>query len=214
MPRALSDDEIREFRASLCEVAERLFAERGYEGVTLRALAAELGCSPMTPYRYFANKEAMFAAIRTAAFVRFGEAIESAANVYAPPLERLRNLARAYVAFAMRERSAYRIMFEVARPAGLDAAVLADEESRRVLLRGWFPLVEAIEALVKQGDAQGDPLVLAHVAFTSLHGLVMLELSDKLLLGISFAELVEPAIESLLRGIGAPPTAPSEGRAP
>lgn len=218
MPRALRDDEVQAFRASLCEVAERLFAEQGYEGVTLRALATELGCSPMTPYRYFANKEAIFAAVRTAAFARFGAAIERAAAAPATPLERLRHLGRAYVAFAMREQSAYRIMFEVARPAGLDADALADADQRATLLRGWLPLVETIEALAKQGAVDGEPLLLAHVAFSALHGLVMLELSDKYLLGVSFEELVEPAIDRLIRGLlrgpDALPEAPPSGGSP
>ena len=212
MPRVKTDDEIREFRAALCAVAERLFAKHGYEGVTLRALASELGCSPMTPYRYFENKEAIFAAVRTAAFVRFGEAIEKAAAEPAEPVERIRNMGRAYVAFAMREQSAYRIMFEIARPAGLDADALADPEQRGSLLRGWVPLIEAMEELVERRIVAGDPLELAHLAFITLHGLVMLELADKFLLGRSFDEMVEPALDHVLRGIGAPPTAASVER--
>jgi AcrR family transcriptional regulator len=69
MPRAaLRDDEIEAFREGLCRAATRLFAERGHAGVTLRALAAELGCSPMTPYRYFRDKDEIFAAVRAHAY--------------------------------------------------------------------------------------------------------------------------------------------------
>jgi len=121
VPRILSEDEIQDFRTSLCEVAERLFADCGYEGVTLRAIAAELGCSPMTPYRYFDNKEAIFTAVRMAAFT------------------------------------------------------------------------------------------LAHLAGSSMHGLVTLELSQKLLLGRDYDELVEPLMDFFLRGIGAPPDSSESG---
>jgi len=69
MPRAaLSQSEVDEFRDALCETATRLFAEQGYQGVTMRALATSLGCSPMTPYRYFENKAEIFEAVRSAAF--------------------------------------------------------------------------------------------------------------------------------------------------
>ena len=44
--------------------AERLFAEHGVEAVTMRQLAAALGVSPMTPYRYFKDKDAILAAVR------------------------------------------------------------------------------------------------------------------------------------------------------
>ena len=64
---ALREDEIAEFRARLVEVATHLFARRGYEGVTLRAISEAMDCSPMTPYRYFRGKEGIFAAVRAAA---------------------------------------------------------------------------------------------------------------------------------------------------
>ncbi len=41
----------------------------------MRQLAAELGCSPMTPYRYFKDKDEILAAVRAAAFDRFSEAL-------------------------------------------------------------------------------------------------------------------------------------------
>ena len=63
----------------LCAVAERLFAERGPQGVTMRELARELGVSAMTPYRYFKDKESILAAVRANAFDDFAAALEQAA---------------------------------------------------------------------------------------------------------------------------------------
>jgi AcrR family transcriptional regulator len=65
---ALTVEELGAFRGRAVTAATRLFAERGYRGVTLRSLAKELGVSPMTPYRYFENKEELFAMVRTEAF--------------------------------------------------------------------------------------------------------------------------------------------------
>ena len=48
----------------------------GRDGVSMRQLADALGCSPMTPYRYFRNKDEILAAVRTAAFDRFAAALE------------------------------------------------------------------------------------------------------------------------------------------
>lgn len=214
MARPLSEDEIEDFRASLCEVAERLFAEQGYEGVTLRAIAAELGCSPMTPYRYFENKEAIFTAVRMAAFMRFGQSIQAATRAHPDPVDRLRALGRAYITFAIAQPQAYRIMFELGREARIDGDLLAQPEKREAILCGWQPLQSAIIELHEAGHIEGDPLTLAHLAWTTLHGLVTLELSQKLLLGRDFDDLVEPSIEFFLRGIGAPPASVESGANP
>ena len=44
-------------RAMILETALRLFRERGYEGTTMRAIAAEAGVSLGNAYYYFASKE-------------------------------------------------------------------------------------------------------------------------------------------------------------
>ena len=78
MPRVLSEADVVEFRERLCDAAERLFADKGPEAVTMRQLAAELGVSPMTPYRYFKDKDDILAAVRTIGFDRFAETLEAA----------------------------------------------------------------------------------------------------------------------------------------
>lgn len=213
MPRELSDDEIEDFRADLCRAAEQLFLTKGDEGVTMRALAAEVGCSAMTPYRYFANKGAILDAVRLQAFERHGAFIERETSQVNESAERLLAYGRAYVAFARKEPQSYRMMFELhARHDGSDT-LLENEASRNVLLQAWRPLVAVLEELVEQGHAYGDPLELAHLAWITLHGLVTLELSQKLNLGRSLDELIEPALEYFLRGIGTPPE-PRDSGAP
>ena len=78
MPRVLTETDVADFRERLCSAAERLFAERGPDAVTMRQLAAELGVSPMTPYRYFHDKDDILAAVRANGFNRFAEALETA----------------------------------------------------------------------------------------------------------------------------------------
>ena len=43
-------------RAELIDATLALFAEGGLDAVSVRAVAARVGVSPMTTYRYFANK--------------------------------------------------------------------------------------------------------------------------------------------------------------
>jgi AcrR family transcriptional regulator len=212
VPRALRPEAIAAFRAELCRVAERRFAEQGYAGVTLRALAAELGVSAMTPYRYFRDKEEIFAAVRTGAFHRFGVRIEEAAAGIACPIERIRALGRAYLRFALSEPHAYRIMFSLDPPA---ADAQHDPVQEKELRRGWQVLHDAIAEAVSRGLLSGDPVTLAHLAWLPLHGLVTLHLSNHLRLERGLEELAEPLLDHFFHGSAARPLRlpPRGGRA-
>ena len=189
MPRAaLSQDKVDEFREALCACATELFAESGYEAVTMRALAKRLGCSPMTPYRYFENKAEIFDAVRSAAGSRFAEAIAGGARSDADLRERLRAMGRAYMNFALAEPSAYRILFEL--DLG-ERGVRRDQES----IRGWTIMRGVVEEAVQARVLAGDPDVVAHLYWSGIHGLVALHLSGMLAFGHSLEELVEAFID-------------------
>lgn len=200
MPRPLSDAEIQAFRAEACRVATRLFAEEGFAGVTLRGLAAELGCSAMTPYRYFANKEEIFDAVRLDAFRAFGEAIARVAAAHADPMERLRALGRGYVDFAVREPHRYRIMFQLDRAP--NAVAPPEEEAQG---QSWRVLLDTLRDCIAAGHLAGDPVDLAHYCWLGLHGAVTLHLADRLRWGRSLDDLVPPMLETLYRGAAARP---------
>ena len=113
MPRVLTNEAVGEFRERLVDAAERLFAQHGLEAVTMRQLAAELGVSPMTPYRYFADKDDILTAVRTRAFNRHAEALELAFEGGANTIERANAVGRAYLDFALSHPEAYKLMFDI-----------------------------------------------------------------------------------------------------
>lgn len=201
MPRVLREDEIRAFREALCEIATRRFAEEGYAGVTMRGLAAELGVSPMTPYRYFENKDQIFHAVRVAAFARFADRQQAVARKHEDPIERLRASGREYVRFAREEPHAYRIMFELDQPPEAE-----DPEETAELQRGWQVLLRTMQDAVKAGRIIGDPTTLAHLCWVMMHGAVTLHLAGKLRLGRALDEIIDPLMDNFLHGssVGAP----------
>src|SRR3954467_15223150 len=112
MPRVLTETDVADFRDRLCAAAERLFAEKGLDGVTMRQLAAELGVSPMTPYRYFRDKEDILATVRANGFTRSAEALEQARD-RTPGDARAKSAAvgSAYLDFAFQHPNTYKLMF-------------------------------------------------------------------------------------------------------
>src|ERR1043165_4018086 len=116
MPRTLSQTQVEDFRDRLIEAATRLFAERGREAFTMRHLAAELGCSAMTPYRYFKDKDEILAAVRAGAFDAFAEVLETAFASTDNIAEKGAAVGDAYVAYAFGHPEAYRLMFDLSQP--------------------------------------------------------------------------------------------------
>ena len=189
MPRtALSQDQVDAFREALCDAATRLFARQGYAGVTMRALAKDLGCSPMTPYRYFENKAAIFDTVRMAAANRFADAIADAAKAHDEHADRLRAMTYAYVRFAVEEPHAYRILFELDRKERPPTTVA--EEAR-----GWFVMRDAVAEAIADGALEGDPDVVAHLLWAGVHGLAALHLSGMLGFGADLETLVDAYVD-------------------
>lgn len=58
MPRTVKDPEER--KRELLDTAMRLFAEEGYDNVSVRAVAREAGVAPGLAYHYFDSKQRLF----------------------------------------------------------------------------------------------------------------------------------------------------------
>ena len=143
---SLQPAEVERFRQRLCEVALQRFAEDGFAGVTLRALARDLGCSYATPYRYFRDKEHIFAAVRSLAYERFGAALESAAVGESDPERRLRLMLKSFVRFgrATSWRSASSTMPRVPPVTRTVAPVKSKRAAPLLACMSHVPLLRAV----------------------------------------------------------------------
>jgi AcrR family transcriptional regulator len=196
MPRTLSPDEITEFREQACAAASKLFAQRGTDGVTMRALAEVMGISPMKPYHYFRDKEEILVAAVVRAFNHFVAAIETAEKLRGTPLEQAEAKRRAYVTFALAEPDAYRIMFEMPYPDLVKYPELAVtvERAQQTMRR-------SMDALIAESIVDGDPSTLGYVFWCCLHGPISLYLAGKLDSLAQLETLLEVAMKGLLSGL-------------
>lgn len=177
--RKLKDQEIEQFRSTLMDTALRLFAKEGYKTVSTRSLAAAAGCSAMTPYRYFKDKAAIFDACRCRAFTDFAQSQERVAEQHLQPMTRLKALGQAYANYATDNPDAFRLMFELDQSEQSSKGLVNAEH------RAFNTLRVAVSEAVQQGVLKGDPANLAHFFWASLHGIVILDLSNKLIHGRS-----------------------------
>lgn len=187
MPRvALSADEIAAFRGKAIQVATKLFAEQGYQAVTMRAIADALGISAMAPYRYFENKAEIFALVRAEATRAFSECLRRELDRDAPVLERLIRVREAYVHFALTHRDQYSIIFE--QRSESDDAYPELAEANRV---GIEQMLRCGELAIEAGLYTGDAVTVAHLLWVHVHGLVSLHHAGKLKSGRTLEQLLD-----------------------
>jgi AcrR family transcriptional regulator len=175
MPRILSDTDVADFRERLCEAAEKLFAERGPDAVTMRQLAAELGVSPMTPYRYFVDKDDILATIRTNGFNRFAEALEKARDRAEGASAKGKAVGEAYVTFALEHPHAYKLMFDLNQPH-----IEKYPELVTAGRRAHETMTGYVEDALSEGLMSGDAEQIGLMFWASVHGAVVLELAGML----------------------------------
>jgi len=201
LPKNLSADDILQFQDRLCDAAEHLFVVHGPEAVTIRQLASAIGVSPMTPYRYFKDKDAILAAVRARAFDRHAQALETAYHAPASgPVERAVTVSGAYLRFALEHPEAYKLMFDITQP-GAEAypdLVRAGERSRATMTRHIRDLTEA-------GLISGDPDLIGHMYWAAMHGPIMLQLSGMLGADFTAERIVDGLTAAITKSIIAYP---------
>jgi AcrR family transcriptional regulator len=193
--RARSSDDRDAARGRLCDAAARLFLEEGEAALSMRRLAAEVGCSPMAPYRHFADKEALVAAIRAQAFNRLADALDGVAQ---GNRRRAADIGEAYVRFARENPAAYKMMFDLAQPDEAAYPDLAAAAARaRVAMSGY------VRELVEAGVLVGDPVELGYVFWAAIHGLIVLDLAGRIPADPGFEALRRRTLGALMRGLRA-----------
>jgi len=195
MPRVLSESDVADFRDRLCEAAERLFAQHGPDAVTMRQLASELGVSPMTPYRYFKDKEDILAAVRANGFNRFAEALETAYASGSDARARSSAVGEAYMNFAFEHPHTYKLMFDLNQPLEENYPDLVAAARRAMETQTQY-----VKTLVAEGVLAGDPDEIGRLFWAAAHGAVGLELADKIPPGSARA-LHRTLTHALARGL-------------
>src|SRR5262249_30352107 len=145
--------------------------------VTMRGIAEKIGYTATTLYNHFQDKEALLLALCEADFQTLRARFQRIGRI-ADPIERLRELGMAYVEFAVRHPSHYRLMFMTPRPPRSEAACGAIEKGNPdqdayAFLRAT--VAEAITAGLFRHEYQ-DPDLVAQMVWSGVHGVAALHL--------------------------------------
>lgn len=198
----LTDEQVHDVRERIRQVAERQIAQQGIAALSLRSIAIELGWTAASLYRYFASKAELLDAVRVAAHNRFSSRIEAAHDSTDDLWERSRAIGDAYVDFAMSEPAAYQIMFAYGQDESEKSAELRAAERRSQLT-----LTTYVREMAAAGLLEGEPEMIAHAYWATIHGLIVLRMAGKLDASPGFDALRHAAMRLITRG-ARPDTAP------
>ena len=147
-------------RAVLLASAARLFAERGFDRVSMEELGAAAGVSGPAVYRHFASKQAVLAALLIEVSERLhngGDQVVAAARDDATAL---RALIRFHVDFALANPHVIRV-----QDRDLDSLADADKHAVRALQRGYVELWVSVLTRLQPGTDQADLRIRSHATF-------------------------------------------------
>ena len=186
-----------DLRSALIRSALDLLRSEGLEALTLRGVARAAGVSQAAPYRHFADRRALVAAVAEEGFRRLQEEMVAAYRANPGPAG-FKQIALAYVRFARENPAEYRVMF------GPEVAQQDDLPALRQTSHGVLDFTrQGIEGLQHAGMiGPGDPWRMAVACWAMLHGLAMLFL-DGQTQGVESSpdELLETATRMLMFGM-------------
>ena len=207
MPKSSSSSKPRyhhgDLRSALLGAAGQILDTQGAAELSLRETAKIAGVSSAAPYRHFASKEALLAALAEEGFEELEQVLKAAAERHpGRPQAQLEDVAAAYLRLAARRPHFFRMMFSVdLGPSRVDEGIV------RACDRVAYGLAQTLTRGLPSSAAASTKAEQAFLLYWStLHGYAMLMIDHKLDdLGLSLDELCAKLCELLLplfKGLG------------
>ena len=182
-------------RQEILDAARQLFAEDGYDRLSMRRLAERIEYSPTAIYLHFEDKDDLFKAVCEETFAKLVQRLEKQRRQMAgDPLGCLRAGLREYIDFGLKHPEHYIVTF-MHRGRGEGAPALAGMEAFEYMRRAVSDCIEA--GVFRPVDRE----VTAQALWAGVHGLVSLLVAKK---GFPFAPrqaLIDAQLDMLVRGL-------------
>lgn len=173
-----------DLRRALLQEAERMAEESGAEAITLRALARRTNVSHSAPVHHFHTRQGLLTALATQGFDELHAAVaQHPSDIYA--------MGVTYVTWALKHPGLYAVMWQ---PRLLDASDTLLDRSRRAT---WEVLENALVAGAPEPRSADEIHIDAYAAFSVVHGLASIWLSEALPTPVNPRELTTQVTKRL-----------------
>ena len=147
-------------RAVLLASAARLFAERGFDRVSMEDLGAAAGVSGPAVYRHFPSKQSVLAALLVEVSEALHDGGQNVADAATDAEHALRSLIRFHVDFALTNPHLIRV-----QDRDQDSLADADRHTVRTLQRGYVELWVSVLAGLRPDADPAELRIRSHATF-------------------------------------------------
>jgi len=200
-----------DLRAAVLKVAASEIERRGFETLSLRELASLIGVAHSAPYRHFADRDALLAALAAQGFAELLKRYREGAREKTPSA-RLRACGRAYLELAADRPQLFRLMFASDL---LSETSPADPALAEAATACYVALEERVRATRPNSDER--TIKAMTIAYASLaHGFALMRVGNRLRpfmrAGLSDDDLVDALLSFDITSPPGPESAATRGR--
>lgn len=162
-------------RELILSAAERVFANEGADGLSIRRLAQKIDYSPAAIYKYFGSKDELVDELKEAFFAKILTRVNDIADKSCPFPERVRECVATYVRIAIEKPHHYAAAF-----IGRRQEETPDADITELAETNKGQAFAVLEAIVQEGIDDGhfraelDATLSAKSIWVSMHGLAMM----------------------------------------
>ncbi|MGH1364724.1 MAG: TetR/AcrR family transcriptional regulator [Calditrichia bacterium] len=184
-----------DIRRKILDTARQLLVEKGITNVSIRMIAGKVGCSVGTIYFYFQNKDALVHSLIEEGFEKLISVQEKVAETISDPLQRLKELCRNYINFAIDNPEYYEIMFM------LHAERMSRYPAEKY--RRAFKSLDMLSNTLIEGADQGELVVgdagmETQLIWSHMHGIVSLILTKRIHRSVEHSAMIELALDQIV----------------
>jgi AcrR family transcriptional regulator len=147
-----SETDISKYRSKIADHALAIYRAEGFGAVSMRRLAKEVGCAPMTIYAHFEGKTDILRYLWADVLAEMSDEIQKQLKPIVSPVERLQTAAQTFVSYWIDHPDHFRLVFMSNDVTRSDVSTFVMDDKTLVHFKMFSDLVQ--DALPEDSDVK------------------------------------------------------------
>jgi AcrR family transcriptional regulator len=147
-----SETDISKYRSKIADHALAIYRAEGFGAVSMRRLAKEVGCAPMTIYAHFEGKTDILRYLWADVLAEMSDEIQKQLKPIVSPVERLQTAAQTFVSYWIDHPDHFRLVFMSNDVTRSDFSTFVMDDKTLVHFKMFSDLVQ--DALPEDSDVK------------------------------------------------------------